>query len=99
MNSAIGNLIGITLNLYIELGSIVIFMIFTFPTKEYGLSVYVIFDFLYKCLIIFCVQFFCLLQFQFSLSVTSNSSNSMDCSTPGFTVHHQLPEYTQTHVH
>jgi len=22
----------------------------------------------------------------------------MDCSTPGFTVHHQLPELTQTHV-
>ena len=25
--------------------------------------------------------------------------NSMDCSTPGFLVHHQLPELTQTHVH
>ena len=24
--------------------------------------------------------------------------NSMDCSTPGFTVHHQLPEFAQTHV-
>ena len=23
----------------------------------------------------------------------------MDCSTPGITVHHQLQEYTQTHVH
>ena len=23
----------------------------------------------------------------------------MDCSTPGFPVHHQLPEVTQTHVH
>ena len=23
----------------------------------------------------------------------------MDCSTPGFLVHHQLPELTQTHVH
>ena len=23
----------------------------------------------------------------------------MDCSTPGFSVHHQLPEFTQTHVH
>ena len=22
-----------------------------------------------------------------------------DCSTPGFPVHHQLPELTQTHVH
>ena len=23
----------------------------------------------------------------------------MDCSTPSFPVHHQLPEFTQTHVH
>ena len=23
----------------------------------------------------------------------------IDCSTPGFPVHHQLPEFTQTHVH
>ena len=22
-----------------------------------------------------------------------------DCSTPGFPVHHQLPEFAQTHVH
>ena len=25
--------------------------------------------------------------------------NPIDCSTPGFPVHHQLPEFTQTHVH
>ena len=25
--------------------------------------------------------------------------NPMDCSKPGFLVHHQLPEFTQTHVH
>ena len=25
--------------------------------------------------------------------------NSMDCSMPGFPVHHQLPQLTQTHVH
>ena len=25
--------------------------------------------------------------------------NSMDCSTPGFHVYHQLPELAQTHVH
>ena len=23
----------------------------------------------------------------------------VDCSMPGFPVHHQLPEFTQTHVH
>ena len=26
-------------------------------------------------------------------------SNPMDCNTPGFPVHHQLPEFTQTHLH
>ena len=26
-------------------------------------------------------------------------SDSMNCSTPGLPVHHQLPEFTQTHVH
>ena len=25
--------------------------------------------------------------------------DSSDCSTPGLPVHHQLPEFTQTHVH
>ena len=25
-------------------------------------------------------------------------SNPLDCSTPGFTVHHQLPELAQTHI-
>ena len=25
--------------------------------------------------------------------------DSMNCSIPGFPVHHQLPEFTQTHVH
>jgi len=25
--------------------------------------------------------------------------NPMDCNTPGLPVHHQLPEFTQTHVH
>ena len=35
---------------------------------------------------------------QFSCSVLS-LCNSMNCSTPGLSVHHQLPEFTQTHVH
>ena len=36
---------------------------------------------------------------QFNCSVMSNFCNLMDCNTPGFLVHHQLPELTQTHVH
>ena len=35
---------------------------------------------------------------QFSQSVMHDSAN-MDCSTPGFPVHHQLLEPTQTHIH
>ena len=41
------------------------------------------------------------LQNQFS-SVTKSCRTlcgPMDCNTPGFPVHHQLPELTQTHVH
>ena len=36
---------------------------------------------------------------QFSCSVRSNSLQPKDCSTPGLPVHHQLLEFTQTHVH
>ena len=36
---------------------------------------------------------------QFSRSVESNSCDPKDCSTPDLPVHHQLLEFTQTHVH
>ena len=38
---------------------------------------------------------------QFSSGAQSSPTlcNPMDCSTPGFTVHHQLPELAQTQVH
>ena len=36
---------------------------------------------------------------QFSRSVMSDSLWPHYCSTPGLPVHHQLPEFTQTHVH
>ena len=39
------------------------------------------------------------LSVQFSRSVLSTLCDPMDCSTPGLPVHHQLPEFTQTHVH
>ena len=43
----------------------------------------------------------CISSFQFS-SVTQSCMtlcNPMDCSTPGFPVHHRLLELAQTHVH
>ena len=36
---------------------------------------------------------------QFSRSVVSDSLRPHDRSTPGLPVHHQLLEFTQTHVH
>ena len=36
---------------------------------------------------------------QFSHSVVSDSLWPLDDNTPGFPVHHQLPELSQTHVH
>ena len=42
-----------------------------------------------------------LLALQFSTATQSCPTlcNPMDCSTPGLPVHHQLLEFTQTHVH
>ena len=36
---------------------------------------------------------------QFSCSAVSDSLHHMNLSIPGLSVHHQLPEFTQTHVH
>ena len=38
-------------------------------------------------------------QFSHSVCVRFFVNPWTDCSTPGFPVHHQLPEFTQTHVH
>ena len=48
-----------------------------------------------------CVMYFALLIPQFS-SVAQSCLTicvPMGCSMPGLLVHHQLPEFTQTHVH
>ena len=42
---------------------------------------------------IFAIQFSSVAQLCLTLG------NPVDCNTPGFSVHHQLPELTQTHVH
>ena len=41
----------------------------------------------------------CTFSVQFSRSVVSTSLRPMDCSVPVFSIHHQLPEPTQAHVH
>ena len=40
-----------------------------------------------------------MINFLISHSVMSDSLRPMDCSMPGFPVHHQLPELVQTHVY
>ena len=41
----------------------------------------------------------CILGFSSVAQSCPTLCDPMDCSTPGFSVHHQLPEPTQTHVH
>ena len=44
------------------------------------------------------VHVFCPVQFSRS-ELCPTLCDSMDCNTPGFPVHHQLPKLTQTHIH
>ena len=41
----------------------------------------------------------CILQFSSVTQLCPTLCDPMDCSTPGLPVHHQLQEFTQTHVH
>ena len=41
----------------------------------------------------------CMVQFSSVTQLCLTLCNPMDCSTPGFPLHHQLPELAQTHVH
>ena len=41
----------------------------------------------------------CSIQFSSVAQSYPSLCDSMNCSTPGLPVHHQLPEFTQTHVH
>ena len=42
---------------------------------------------------------YCIRSDQISCSVVSDSLQPMNRSTPGLPVHHQLPEFTETHIH
>ena len=41
----------------------------------------------------------CVIQFSSVAQSCPTVCNPLDCSTPGFPVHHQFPEPTETHVH
>ena len=45
------------------------------------------------------ILLFCSVQFSSVAQSCLSLCNPMNCSTPGLPVHHQLPEFTQTHVH
>ena len=60
-------------------------------------------DSLYNCmskrLVLILLLPYNLIQFSSVAQSYLTLCNPMDCSTPGFPVHHQLPELAQTHVH
>ena len=67
-------------------------------TRKYIL---IIFSIQYLIKILYMEYRIALLEYQFS-SVTQSCltlCNPMNLNTPGLPVHHQLPEFTQTHVH
>ena len=47
----------------------------------------------------YCVSFRCSVLFSSVSQLCPALCNPVYCSTPGLPVHHQLPEFTQTHVH
>ena len=72
------------------------------PHLQIYLSKFSIFSFLAFCSFIISILVSIAIYFNQFSSVTqlcTTLSNPMDGSTPGFPVHHQLPELTQTHVH
>ena len=66
-----------------------------------------------NCYELYCTRFFLWMRIFISLELITKSSvqfssvaqscptlcDPMDCSTPGLPVYHQLPDFTQTHVH
>ena len=55
--------------------------------------------YLYVCSLSVSFQAFSSVQFSSVAQSCPTLCDPMNCSTPGLPVHHQLPEFTQTHVH
>ena len=68
-----------------------VFLHFLCLLIHYG--VYLLFD------VIFFLLWLPWIQFSSVTQSCPTLRNPMNCSTPGLPVHHQLPEFTQTHVH
>ena len=52
-----------------------------------------------KVLLLYLINCVKLTFIQFSSVQSLSLCDPMNCSTPGLPVHHQLPEFTQTHAH
>ena len=55
-----------------------------------------------KNVVVLCISHTTVIKYNQFSSVSQSCltlCDPMDCSTPGLPVHHQLPEFTQTHVH
>ena len=80
-------------HLYMTFGKTIVLTIWTFVSKEMSL--------LFNMLYWFAIAFFqgAVQSVQFSGSVMSDSLCPMNRSTPGLPAHHQLLEFTQTHIH
>ena len=58
-----------------------------------------IFFFIVKIELLESVSVFSKVQFSSVSQLCLTLYDPMDCSMPGLPVHHQLPEFTETHVH
>ena len=52
-----------------------------------------------KTFLMYTEDYYITIQFSSLAQSCPTLCNLMECCTPGFPVHHQLPELTQTHVH
>ena len=77
----------------------IIFFFFKFYRKIVDLECCVNFSCTAKWLRYTYVFFHMLFQFSSVTQSCLTLGDPIDCSTPGLSVHHQLPEFTQTHVH
>ena len=92
---------------FFKYGSFYLFLVkHLFISFAYWVYIYSLKELLYQTFI--CKCFFLVSVLTVILMISSGEfvvqscltlCNPMDCSTPGLPVHHQLPEFTQTHVH
>ena len=61
--------------------------------------IYIFFNYFQQCFVVFIVQAFRLFQLSSVAQSCPTLCDPMNRSMPGLPIHHQLPEFTQTHIH